>query len=150
MLIIKGSWHGVSTWGCDECGKSFQVTNSRANEAVKKKHNKFCSKECKKTNWDRTSAVRLHDHIREIGSSAFKGGIGITTDGYIWIRIKNKGYQHDQIKLHRYLMQIKLGRKLKSTEIVHHIDENKLNNDIDNLMIVTRSEHNKIHRFLEK
>ena len=35
--------------------------------------------------------------------------------------------------LHRYVMECKLGRKLKSNEIVHHIDEDKLNNEPDNL-----------------
>ena len=40
----------------------------------------------------------------------------------------------------------KLGRKLLSSEIVHHIDGNKLNNDPSNLTIVSRSKHIKIHR----
>ena len=43
-------------------------------------------------------------------------------------------------------MEVKLGRKLLPTEIVHHKDFNKINNSIDNLEILTRSEHNKIHR----
>jgi hypothetical protein len=50
-----------------------------------------------------------------------------------------------QIRTHRYLMEKKLGRKLKPDELVHHIDENKNNNAIDNLVIVTRSEHKKLH-----
>ena len=48
--------------------------------------------------------------------------------------------------LHRKIMEDYLGRKLNSNEIVHHIDGNKLNNDISNLQVVTRSEHLKIHR----
>lgn len=42
-------------------------------------------------------------------------------------------------------MEEKLGRKLSSSEIVHHIDGNKKNNSIENLQIVTRSEHAQIH-----
>jgi len=47
---------------------------------------------------------------------------------------------------HRKNMEDYLGRKLNKTEIVHHIDGNKLNNSIDNLVLVTRSEHINIHR----
>lgn len=35
--------------------------------------------------------------------------------------------------------------ELTSDEIVHHIDGDKLNNDIENLQVVTREEHCKIH-----
>ena len=145
MLKKKGEWGKMSIWSCDECGKDFECFNNRANEAVRLSIKKFCCADCKLKNWKRNLATRLIKHVNEIGSSKFGGGIGMTTDGYIWIKINGKGYHGDQIKLHRYLMQVKLGRKLKSSEIVHHIDENKLNNDIDNLMIVTRAEHNRIH-----
>lgn len=47
---------------------------------------------------------------------------------------------------HRVVMEEKLGRKLKSGEIVHHIDGNRRNNHPDNLQLVTRSEHINIHR----
>ena len=36
-------------------------------------------------------------------------------------------------------------RKLLPEEQVHHIDENPLNNDISNLMIVLRGEHQRQH-----
>lgn len=50
-----------------------------------------------------------------------------------------------QVRLHRYVMEQKLGRKLLFNEIVHHKDENKHNNNIDNLELVSRSIHKKIH-----
>lgn len=42
----------------------------------------------------------------------------------------------------RYLMSVKLGRKLTKDEHVDHIDEDKTNDDIDNLQILT-PEQNK-------
>lgn len=49
------------------------------------------------------------------------------------------------VRTHRYIMELQLGRYLDPiTEHVHHIDGNKKNNDLSNLMIVTNSQHQKI------
>lgn len=63
-------------------------------------------------------------------------------DGYL----VNCSDRNNRYHIHRRVMEEKLGRKLTSNEIVHHIDGNKLNNDPSNLIIVTRKEHIKIHR----
>jgi hypothetical protein len=42
--------------------------------------------------------------------------------------------------LHRMVMENKLGRPLRSDEIVRHRDGDLLNNDLDNLFIVSRDE----------
>jgi hypothetical protein len=47
---------------------------------------------------------------------------------------------------HRVVMEIHLGRRLGRSEIVHHIDGNQHNNAIENLQIVTRQEHARIHQ----
>lgn len=46
---------------------------------------------------------------------------------------------------HRYIARKKYGNELTSDLIIHHVDGNKLNNDIDNLKMVTPKEHYKIH-----
>lgn len=47
---------------------------------------------------------------------------------------------------HRYLMELYLGRSLLSTEFIHHIDGNKSNNKISNLVVcASHKEHNRIH-----
>ena len=46
---------------------------------------------------------------------------------------------------HRLKMEEKLGRLLKSNELVHHKDENKLNNDDENLELKSRGDHTKHH-----
>ena len=52
-----------------------------------------------------------------------------------------KGY----IREHILVMEKYLGRYLTEDEIVHHIDENKLNNDINNLKLMTKYEHKCYH-----
>jgi len=50
-----------------------------------------------------------------------------------------------QIRLHRYLMEQKIGRKLNSNEIVHHINGNNYDNRMENLEVLSRSEHLEKH-----
>lgn len=45
----------------------------------------------------------------------------------------------------RVLMELKIGRPLEPYEQVHHIDENPLNNDLDNLEIALSGEHQRYH-----
>ena len=45
----------------------------------------------------------------------------------------------------KLLMAVHLGRDLDDDEEVHHIDKNPLNNDLSNLVVMTKSEHAKLH-----
>lgn len=49
------------------------------------------------------------------------------------------------IKEHRYIMEQHLGRKLSPDEYVHHKDGDPLNNDINNLEILSPEEHSRLH-----
>lgn len=46
---------------------------------------------------------------------------------------------------HRAIAEKKIGRKLGKNEVVHHIDGNKHNNSEENLEVMNRSDHMKIH-----
>ena len=46
---------------------------------------------------------------------------------------------------HRVLMEQHIGRRLKRNEVVHHINGDKRDNRIDNLEIMTASEHASMH-----
>jgi len=53
--------------------------------------------------------------------------------------------------LHRYIMELHLGRKLQTKEIVHHINGNKLSNGLSNLEVLTDvREHQAKHRVLRE
>ena len=67
-------------------------------------------------------------------------GINPVTTRYRVLKIDGK-----RISEHRWIMENHLGRKLKRSEYVHHIDHNKLNNDISNLMIVNSKTHGVEH-----
>lgn len=113
---------------CDNCGKQIEKPQCHIKE-----HN-FCSTECR-NEWYAKHAVGEN-------ASRWNGGIYHTSEGYLFLRQDDGSYKAE----HRIVMEKELGRELTSDEIVHHIDENKTNNSIDNLIVLTRAEHAKIHR----
>lgn len=46
---------------------------------------------------------------------------------------------------HRFIMQEKIGRKLKHEEQIHHKDHNGKNNKLSNLVLLSASDHAKLH-----
>jgi hypothetical protein len=64
--------------------------------------------------------------------------------------IDENGYRRfsDSNKLvHRYVVEKKIGRKLRQEEIVHHINRNKLDNAPENLEVfANQEEHEKHHK----
>ena len=50
--------------------------------------------------------------------------------------------------MHRRIAESVLDRKLSTNEVVHHVDCKPTNNSIDNLIVMTRSQHVKLHNFL--
>lgn len=83
---------------------------------------------------------------------AWKGGQRIDRDGYIktyatdhpWPR--RGGYIGEHVRL----MELKIGRRIKSNEVVHHINDDNTDNRIENLELKTGSSHSKDHRAKDK
>jgi len=62
--------------------------------------------------------------------------------------LSGKGYARykDSNKyVHRQAAKKKIGRSLHSDEVVHHRDGDKLNNNPNNLQVMSRRDHNRLH-----
>jgi hypothetical protein len=62
-------------------------------------------------------------------------------DGYRYVMVGKRHYEPE----HRVVMERFLHRKLNSDEHIHHIDKDTLNNSPSNLIVVSKSEHTKLH-----
>ena len=113
---------------CLVCGKKRMVRQSE----IDKGQGKFCSHACSKTGkfnpW-------------------WAGGKRIA-NGYIRIYIPNHPYAdiYGYVAEHRLVVEKNIGRYLKPNEVVHHINHDRSNNDLNNLRLLSsQSEHLSIH-----
>lgn len=122
----------LDTWGrknrklqdreCPECRKTFRPIRTAA---------RYCSRPCM---WANNGGQNKKPECWWVNSRGY-------IEGRIWID------EHTQIRVkkHRWLMEKHLGRKLLSNEDVHHKDENKRNNRLTNLEVISHAEHTKHH-----
>lgn len=109
-------------------------------EFIKNNYPKYGSKYCaEKLN---RSENAINKKIKKLGLKINWKYEYINANGYL-VNCEDRNHRY---LVHRRKMENKLGRKLKYNEVVHHIDGNKLNNDLSNLQLMTRQEHIEIHR----
>jgi hypothetical protein len=68
----------------------------------------------------------------------YKNGTKTRPDGYV-------RYSSNDKFVHRVVMEIFLGRELDTDEVVHHLNGDVKDNRIENLQLMTNSEHRKLH-----
>ena len=139
---------------CPVCGKLFHRKDS--GKAVK--HESCCSYECMGIYRSNVYKGENNPNFNNHGESnpLFKGRI--LHCGYYWVYVPDHPFcvEYGRVREHRIIAERYIMKNEQSIEIdgkkylkpeydVHHIDGNKLNNDPSNLMILTRSEHAKIH-----
>lgn len=116
---------------CIFCGKKIKVTGNRRNGF------KYCSRHCfgKAVLGKPENQAKI---TRNYGSNHpnWKGGKVLRKDGYILFQVNGKRFFE-----HRYVMEQFLGRKLKTNETIHHINHIKHDNRLENLEVLSRSEH---------
>lgn len=149
---------------CTTCGKKFHLKNYRINRTPRTR-GFYCSKDCQ--NLDLKSKMRgeLNHQFGLLGdkNASFAGNEIISNYGYILEYCPNHPRPHDKsnphrVKQHRLVIErnhhlfdaslfenINGWIVLKQEYDVHHIDEDKKNNLISNLQVLTRSEHSKLH-----
>jgi len=96
----------------------------------------------------RTGSERIRNAIHQgktVGSMV-GSGVGFTVDGKGYYRFTS-GVLNGKF-IHRIKMEKHIGRKILKSEVVHHVDENRTNNDIENLQLMTRGEHTTLHNIL--
>jgi HNH endonuclease len=119
------------TLKCIVCEKEFYVAQHR----LKRKCTKYCSRSCLAKN-----------HLSKFTKIYGFKSLNKPKHKYKTIKIDGK-----YIRLHRYIMEKYLGRKLESWEHVHHINDDSNDNRIENLKLVSNSEHQKLeYQFRKK
>lgn len=122
----------LDTWGrrnrkimdkrCQECGKVYRP---------KRETSKYCSRSCM---WKNNGG-----HNRKEGPIWWVDGRGYIS-GRVWVNGKRV-----RVRQHRWILEQHLKRPLLRSETVHHINDDRQDNRIENLEIMTHGEHSRKH-----
>lgn len=144
---------------CWICGKKFHLKDYQLN----KYPTHTCSPECTlKAQQIRMTGENNHQYgLKGNKNPTWKSDERITNHGYKMIRQLNHPFKNNYgfVFEHRLIAEQYLlnednsieidGKKYLKPELeVHHIDFNKLNNNPDNLIVLTKSEHKRLHNLL--
>lgn len=111
---------------CQQCGAQF---TNEPNELARPGRGQFCTRACA--------------DFAKIGrpGSRWYGARTIDAYGYVQISVTGEG----QVFEHRHIMEVALGRKLADDEDVHHLNSLRDDNHLENLVVMSRTEHKELH-----
>lgn len=114
---------------CITCGVSFYVPKYR----IDKGNVKYCSRSC---------LAKIH--LSKFSHCRFQS-TNLPKHNYKCVMVNGK-----PIRIHRHIMQQHLGRKLQTWEHVHHINNNPSDNRLENLIVLSNSDHQKEEHKMRK
>lgn len=136
---------------CEVCAVSFRVTFTRKDTA------RFCSRPCQ----SKSEKFRAESSERQKGEKSHRWTGGLYAARYGYIRVKGQKlsskefhFLHRQVieqamlemePDHPFLIEINGRKKLDPKIDVHHFDRNRSNNELSNLLAVTKYAHAQIH-----
>lgn len=146
---------------CPICKRKFHIRPSSLHDGSIHCCSKECSIELRKI---RMSGENNHQYgLKGELNSSYKGGERINVGGYILVYSPGNPFRNsdDYVLEHRLVAEKYLlneensviinGEKyLKPEYVVHHIDGNRRNNEVSNLVVMTRNEHTQLHMNLRK
>jgi len=122
----------TDTWGrknrkladisCQNCGKTFRP---------KRVTSKYCSRPCM---WANNGGHNKKEETWWVNSKGY-------VEGRVWL----DAHTQIRVKKHRWVMENHIGRKLDPSEDVHHINEDKTDNRIENLELIEHGRHTTHH-----
>ena len=142
--------HSIVMVACEYCRKEFHIKPSN----LKRNKNNFCSPSChyawRKKNTVNYSGIGEKSHL-------WKGGEKITSEGYIEVykpehpRALKQSGRSAYVKKHILIVEKFTGRYVSLKEVVHHLDNNKLNNNPGNLyLFTTAGKHTAYHHAFKR
>jgi hypothetical protein len=136
---------------CDNCSSEFERTSN--NFSPKRANNNF-KHFCNECGDSQSFAGKIGQIGNDNRRKSLLGTKIVDSSGYLSLYVgpeyKYSNTYGGRIREHIYLIQEKIGRQILKEEVVHHIDGNKLNNDISNLDLCSITEHNNCHAKSEK
>jgi len=135
----RHKWAKYNNVKCSVCGQ----VKLRLLSTIKKYKRNYCSDEC------RAKAIKKfyfgENHMsHENGRYVHEGYVHIKKPGHH--RSDRCGY----VPEHIIVAEKKLGRKIKKTEHVHHDNEQRSDNRPENLVVMSVSEHRRLHAMKSK
>ncbi|HEC65537.1 MAG TPA: HNH endonuclease [bacterium] len=123
----------MDTFTCELCKKEFQASPFRG-----RRKRQFCSQPC--------ARKKIGSEQRGKNNPMWKGGVHFKKGYKYFLKPEHPGAsKQGYVAEHRFVMEKKLGRYLTRKEVVHHKNEIRSDNRIENLILMGWGEHLSIH-----